>query len=100
MGESILKRSIKTNSGVSSKRLMGTCCIVFAMLFAIGGMTLGDIGIVDSTVSTIIMEFLTAGVALFGVTAWEKKDKLMEKLTNKRDIEENTYDERGSSDYM
>lgn len=64
---------IKSGSGVSSKRLMGTICIFFAMFFALLGLFLNIPGAVDSTVSTVIIEFLAAGVALFGVTAWERR---------------------------
>ena len=64
---------IKSGSGVSSKRLMGTICIFFAMFFALVGLFLNIPGAVDSTVSTVIIEFLAAGVALFGVTAWERR---------------------------
>ena len=64
---------IKSGTGVSSKRLMGTICIFFAMFFALLGLFLNIPGAVDSTVSTVIIEFLAAGVALFGVTAWERR---------------------------
>ena len=68
------RKVVTAGTGVSSKRVMGIACILFAMLFAIAGLFLGVMGEVDGMVSTVVIEFLTAGVALFGVTAFEKKN--------------------------
>lgn len=58
---------------------MGIVCIVFSMIFACLGFFFGDLGKVDTTVSTVLIQFLTAGIALFGVTVLDKsinnKDK-------------------------
>ena len=64
---------LKANGGISSKRLMGVICVFFAMIFACLGLFLGEVGAVDGIVSTIIIEFLAAGVALFGITGWERR---------------------------
>ena len=63
---------LKAGGGISSKRLMGVICVFFAMIFACLGLFLGEVGAVDGIVSTIIIEFLAAGVALFGITGWER----------------------------
>lgn len=68
------RKVVTSGSGISSKRIMGIACILFAMLFAIAGLFLGVMGEVDGMVSTVVIEFLTAGVALFGVTALEKRN--------------------------
>ena len=68
------RKVVTSGSGISSKRVMGIACILFAMLFAVAGLLLGVIGEVDGMVSTVVIEFLAAGVALFGVTAFEKKN--------------------------
>lgn len=68
------RKVVTSGSGISSKRVMGIACILFAMLFAIAGLLLGVMGEVDGIASTVVIEFLTAGVALFGVTAFEKKN--------------------------
>lgn len=68
------RKVVTAGTGVSSKRVMGIACILFAMLFAIAGLLLGVMGEVDGIASTVVIEFLTAGVALFGVTAFEKKN--------------------------
>lgn len=64
---------LKAGGGISSKRLMGVICVFFAMIFACLGLFLGEVGAVDGIVSTIIIEFLAAGVALFGITGWERR---------------------------
>ena len=64
---------LRAGGGISSKRLMGVVCVFFAMVFACLGLFLGDVGAVDGIVSTIVMEFLAAGVALFGITGWERR---------------------------
>lgn len=76
------RKVVTAGSGISSKRIMGIACILFAMLFAIAGLFLGVMGEVDGTVSTVIIEFLTAGVALFGVTAFEKKNITLSNNSN------------------
>ena len=65
---------LKAGGGISSKRLMGVICVFFAMIFACLGLFLGEVGAVDGIVSTIIIEFLAAGVALFGITGWERRN--------------------------
>ena len=64
---------LKAGGGISSKRLMGVVCVFFAMIFSCLGLFLGEIGAVDGIVSTIVIEFLAAGVALFGITGWERR---------------------------
>ena len=64
---------LKAGGGISSKRLMGVICVFFAMIFACLGLFLGEVGAVDGIVSTIVIEFLAAGVALFGITGWERR---------------------------
>ena len=66
---------LRAGSGVSSKRLMGIVCVCFAMIFACLGLFLGEVGVVDGIVSTIVIEFLAAGVALFGITGWERRSQ-------------------------
>lgn len=66
---------LKAGGGISSKRLMGVVCVFFAMIFACLGLFLGEVGAVDGIVSTIIIEFLAAGVALFGITGWERRNR-------------------------
>ena len=66
---------LKAGGGISSKRLMGIVCVCFAMIFACLGLFLGEIGAVDGIVSTIVIEFLAAGVALFGITGWERRNQ-------------------------
>ena len=68
------RKVVTSGSGISSKRIMGIACILFAMLFAIAGLLLGVMGEVDGIASTVVIEFLAAGVALFGVTAFEKRN--------------------------
>ena len=64
---------LKAGGGISSKRLMGIVCVSFAMIFACLGLFLGEVGAVDGIVSTIIIELRAAGVALFGITGWERR---------------------------
>ena len=66
---------LKAGGGISSKRLMGVVCVFFAMIFACLGLFLGEVGVVDGIVSTIVIEFLAAGVALFGITGWERRNR-------------------------
>lgn len=66
---------LKAGGGISSKRLMGVVCVFFAMAFACLGLFLGEVGAVDGIVSTIVIEFLAAGVALFGITGWERRSQ-------------------------
>ena len=66
---------LKAGGGISSKRLMGVVCVFFAMIFACLGLFLGEAGAVDGIVSTIVIEFLAAGVALFGITGWERRNR-------------------------
>lgn len=66
---------LKAGGGISSKRLMGVVCVFFAMIFACLGLFLGEVGAVDGIVSTIVIEFLAAGVALFGITGWERRNQ-------------------------
>lgn len=66
---------LKAGGGISSKRLMGVICVFFAMIFACLGLFLGEVGAVDGIVSTIVIEFLAAGVALFGITGWERRNQ-------------------------
>ena len=66
---------LKAGGGISSKRLMGVICVFFAMIFACLGLFLGEVGVVDGIVSTIVIEFLAAGVALFGITGWERRNQ-------------------------
>ena len=66
---------LKAGGGISSKRLMGVVCVCFAMIFACLGLFLGEVGAVDGIVSTIVIEFLAAGVALFGITGWERRSQ-------------------------
>ena len=66
---------LKAGGGISSKRLMGVVCVFFAMIFACLGLLLGEVGVVDGIVSTIVIEFLAAGVALFGITGWERRNR-------------------------
>lgn len=66
---------LKAGGGISSKRLMGVTCVCFAMIFACLGLFLGEVGVVDGIVSTIVIEFLAAGVALFGITGWERRNQ-------------------------
>lgn len=83
-------RIITSGTGFSSKRLMGVACILFSMIYSIMAILMGEAGCVDGVASTIVMEFLTAGVALFGVTAWEKKYR---KPNKSHDIPNDSYDE-------
>ena len=76
------RKVVTSGSGISSKRIMGIACILFAMLFATTGLLLGVMGEVDRTVSTVVIEFLAAGVALFGVTAFEKKNITLSNNSN------------------
>ena len=66
---------LKAGGGISSKRLMGVICVFFAMIFACLGLFLGEVGAVDGIVSTIVIEFLAAGVTLFGITGWERRNQ-------------------------
>ena len=66
---------LKAGGGISSKRLMGVICVFFAMIFACLGLFLGEVGAVDGIVSTIVIEFLAAGVALVGITGWERRNQ-------------------------
>lgn len=72
-GGRFFKKLITSGSGVSSKRFMGMACIIFAMVFACLGFFFDELGKVDGTVSTVLIQFLTAGVALFGVSVLDNK---------------------------
>ena len=79
---------LRAGSGVSSKRLMGIVCVCFAMIFACLGLFLGEVGVVDGIVSTIVIEFLAAGVALFGITGWERKNRYIPPIQEQQEPEQ------------
>lgn len=79
---------LKAGGGISSKRLMGVVCMFFAMIFACLGLFLGEAGAVDGIVSTIVIEFLTAGVALFGITGWERRNRYIPPIQEQQESEQ------------
>lgn len=87
---------LRAGSGVSSKRLMGIVCVCFAMIFACLGLFLGEVGVVDGIVSTIVIEFLAAGVALFGITGWERKNRYTSPMQEQQEPEQHKSDNDNS----
>ena len=83
---------LKAGGGISSKRLMGVVCVFFAMIFACLGLFLGVAGAVDGIVSTIVIEFLAAGVALFGITGWERKNRYIPPIQEQQEPEQHKSD--------
>ena len=79
---------LKAGGGISSKRLMGVICVFFAMIFACLGLFLGEVGVVDGIVSTIVIEFLAAGVALFGITGWERRNRYIPPMQEQQEPEQ------------
>ena len=79
---------LKAGGGISSKRLMGVVCVFFAMIFACLGLFLGEPGVVDGIVSTIVIEFLAAGVALFGITGWERRNRCIPPMQEQQEPEQ------------
>ena len=94
------RKVVTSGSGISSKRIMGIACILFAMIFAIAGLLLGVVGEVDGIASTVVIEFLAAGVALFGVTALEKRNFTVSSNSNHVQSQPTSldYKEEGCSD--
>ena len=100
----IFKKIFSANSGISSKRVMGFACIVFAMILTIYAVILSSIIIyhnpipnqiiitsinIHDSVLYAILQFLTAGASLLGVTLFEKnKAPQMPNTTKKDDKEE------------
>ena len=87
---------LRAGSGVSSKRLMGIVCVCFAMIFACLGLFLGEVGVVDGIVSTIVIEFLAAGVALFGITGWERRNRYTPPVQEQQEPEQRKSDNDNS----
>ena len=87
---------LRAGSGVSSKRLMGIVCVCFAMIFACLGLFLGEVGVVDGIVSTIVIEFLAAGVALFGITGWERRNRYTPPVQEQQEPEQHQSDNDNS----
>lgn len=87
---------LRAGSGVSSKRLMGIVCVCFAMIFACLGLFLGEVGVVDGIVSTIVIEFLAAGVALFGITGWERRNRCIPPVQEQQEPEQHKSDNDNS----
>lgn len=87
---------LKAGGGISSKRLMGVTCVCFAMIFACLGLFLGEVGAVDGIVSTIVIEFLAAGVALFGITGWERRNQ---HISYQEPYQEEPYQEEPHREY-
>ena len=83
---------LKAGGGISSKRLMGVICVCFAMIFACLGLFLGEAGVVDGIVSTIVIEFLAAGVALFGITGWERRNRYIPPMQEQQEPEQHKSD--------
>lgn len=83
---------LKAGGGISSKRLMGVICVFFAMIFACLGLFLGEAGAVDGIVSTIVIEFLAAGVALFGITGWERRNRYIPPMQEQQEPEQHKSD--------
>lgn len=87
---------LRAGGGISSKRLMGVVCVFFAMIFACLGLFLGDVGAVDGIVSTIVIEFLAAGVALFGITGWERRNRYTPPIQDQQEPEQHKSDNDNS----
>ena len=87
---------LKAGGGISSKRLMGVIYVFFAMIFACLGLFLGEVGAVDGIVSTIVIEFLAAGVALFGITGWERRNQ---HISYQEPYQEEPYQEEPHREY-
>lgn len=83
---------LKAEGGISSKRLTGVICVFFAMIFACLGLFLGEAGVVDGIVSTIVIEFLAAGVALFGITGWERRNRCIPPMQEQQEPEQHKSD--------
>lgn len=83
---------LKAGGGISSKRLMGVICVFFAMIFACLGLFLGEVGVVDGIVSTIVIEFLAAGAALFGITGWERRNRYIPPMQEQQEPEQHKSD--------
>lgn len=83
---------LKAGGGISSKRLTGVICVFFAMIFACLGLFLGEAGVVDGIVSTIVIEFLAAGVALFGITGWERRNRYIPPMQEQQEPEQHKSD--------
>lgn len=83
---------LRAGGGISSKRLTGVICVFFAMIFACLGLFLGEAGVVDGIVSTIVIEFLAAGVALFGITGWERRNRYIPPMQEQQEPEQHKSD--------
>ena len=87
---------LKAGGGISSKRLMGVVCVFFVIFFACLGLFLGVAGAVDGIVSTIVIEFLAAGVALFGITGWERKNRYIPPIQEQQEPEQQESEQHKS----
>ena len=85
---------LRAGGGISSKRLMGIVCVCFAMIFACLGLFLGEVGAVDGIVSTIVIEFLAAGVALFGITGWERRNRYTPPVQEQQEPEQQEHEQQ------
>ena len=85
---------LRAGGGISSKRLMGVVCVFFAMVFACLGLFLGEVGAVDGIVSTIVIEFLAAGVALFGITGWERRNRYTPPVQEQQEPEQQEHEQQ------
>lgn len=68
-----LSTAISSNSGVSSKRLMGTTCIMAGIIIPLISMFLGTMGQIHETILIYSAQLLTVGCGLLGLTLGEKK---------------------------
>ena len=99
----VFKKIFSSNSGISSKRVMGFVCIVFAMILTIYAVILSSIIIYNNPIPNqviitsvnmhdsvlyAILQFLTAGASLLGVTLFEKNKAPQIPNTTKKDDKE------------
>ena len=67
----IIRLVISSNSGVSSKRLMGSLCIVSGILIPLIAMFIDPKGEIHDSVLVLMAQLLTAGCGLLGLTLGE-----------------------------
>ena len=86
-----LRISVSSNSGISSKRLVGSICVLSGILIPLIAMFLDPLGEVHDSILVLVAQLLTAGCGLLGLTLGESLfDKRKLKSSQKSKDQENS----------
>lgn len=82
-----LRLSVSSNSGISSKRLMGSVCVLCGILIPLIAMFIDPEGEIHESVLILVAQLLTSGCGLLGLTLGERlfykrKNKLGNEVTS------------------